>query len=240
MAATPRRATLLLSVDLGTHTPHISEQTAGPWKVSASETVCPPQRLTPHPTRKPSARPKQINDQTERRWPLIYSTVYGSPARARPRRPGPGPRTRRPAGAERFSARCGTSSSAGGARLALRTTWAPTGLRHSSRSRHSRLRGRRRLKPSLLGSEAQPQSRARASPPGGTARPPPGRARGASPARRAPPPPERRSPQASPPAQPRHVAERRGHAQERLLLLVHGAGDDEGPGRDRRKAAAAG
>lgn len=34
--------------------------------------------------------------------------------------------------------------------------------------------------------------------------------------------------QASPPAQPRHVAERSGHPQERLLLLVHGGGDDQG------------
>lgn len=37
----------------------------------------------------------------------------------------------------------------------------------------------------------------------------------------------RRPPRGSPSAQPRHVAERRGHAQERLLLLVHDAGDDE-------------
>ena len=50
--------------------------------------------------------------------------------------------------------------------------------------------------------------------------------------RRAPRPrpfPSARGPlQASPSAQPRHVAERGGHAQERLLLLVHGAGDTKG------------
>lgn len=52
--------------------------------------------------------------------------------------------------------------------------------------------------------------------------------------------PARGPPQASPPAQPGHVAERSGHAQERLLLLVHRGCDAdgrEGKGRSLRPEA---
>lgn len=116
------------------------------------------------------------------------------------------------AGRDPAGARAGSGAAqlqaAGGARTEVgpdRETGPPTSWSHTASPR--------------AGSAAQPRRRRVVRPGPGRPRPP-----------RAPPP----GTQGSPSAEPRHVAERRGHAQERLLLLVHG--DDERDGKAPTRA----
>lgn len=106
-------------------------QRASPSRLRVLGRRCPQVRpRVPHGGRHPTpqgdrCRPQRTNDQTDGTTVLlIYSAVYGSPARARPRRPGPGPAHADLRGGAFPRARQDEQQRRQ-ARLAPQTTWAP-------------------------------------------------------------------------------------------------------------------